>query len=680
MKISHLLTLAASLITALFAASCRTIEEEPTPEPKPLFSITTKEVTETGFIMNISPADREMGYVAMTATESQYENYASEQEVIDATIGLFRQYADYYRYSLEEFLDASGVLKRGEATLKFSAEPDTGYVLYVFGISDDGVPLTGLNTLTIKTAAVEMNGMTFSISCDVDGPEVSATVKPSIPDQTYVFTIITTEALHTAESPEAYMEEMISTQISYGEAEGASREEAVSEISWTGDQTFPVTLNASTAYSALACSVTAEGLINSDVAVHEFSTGPVKPSDNMITLEVSSINVNSVYLKATVTNSDQYVIVLDEAKYWKDLSEEDALALLKSEFELEDGINSGSVEFPVEGLSENTEYVAMAIGYYAGDFTTGLTSITFCTLEAGDPTGMTFDISVDEITQSGVTIDITGNPENALYYWNVCAADMSSEEIRTELDELIDSYIAYGYIRDRSDFMAQEGSRGHENYRYTGLESGRDYIVYAVGVYADGSYATEFFRSEAFRMQDQVLTDAAVTIGYDKYFDGDAIAAAYPQFADWAGNAVLPISASLSGSAASYRYSVYLGNLTDASRYSDNLITEDLIKNGYSTPNQVFLCDFGVEMTMLAVAFDPDGNPGQVFRRSFSLDRSGISPAEEFDPSLWTTSGRSSAKKASPGIKRPEMPERHAEKIPVRRSKPHKILMLTDTH
>lgn len=150
--------------------------------------------------------------------------------------------------------------------------------------------------------------------------------------------------------------------------------------------------------------------------------------------------------------------------------------------------------------------------------------------------------------------------------------------------------------------------------------------------------------------------------------------------ADWAGSAVLPISASLSGSAASYRYSVYLGNLTDASRYSDNLITEDLLKNGYSTPNQVFLCDFGVEMTMLAVAFDPDGNPGQVFRRSFSIDRSGISPAEEFDPSLWTTSGRSSAKKASPGIKRPEMPERHAEKIPVRRSNPHKILMLTDTH
>lgn len=680
MKISHLLTLAASLTAAVFAASCRTIEEDATPEQKPLFSITQKEVTETGFTVNISPADGEMGYVAMTATESQYGAYGSEQEVIDATISLFRQYADYYRYSLEEFLSASGVLKRGYATLKFSAEPDTEYVLYVFGISDDGVPLTGLHTLTIRTGTVEMNGMTFSISCDVEGPEVSATVNPSIPDQTYVFTIITTEALHTAESPEAYMEEMISTQISYGEAEGASREEAVSEISWTGDQTFPVTLNASTAYSALACSVTAEGLINSDVAVHEFSTGPVKPSDNMITLEVSSINVNSVYLKATVTNSDQYVIVLDEAKYWKDLSEEDALALLKSEFELEAGINSGPAEFPVEGLAENTEYVAMAIGYYAGDFTTGLTSITFSTLEAGDPTGMTFDVSVDEITQSGVTIDITGNPENALYYWNVCTADMSSEEIRTELDELIDSYIAYGYIRDRSDFMAQEGSRGHENYRYTGLESGRDYIVYAVGVYADGSYATDFFRSEAFRMQDQVLTDAAVTIGYDKYFDGDAIAAAYPQFADWAGSAVLPISASLSGSAASYRYSVYLGNLTDASRYSDNLITEDLIKNGYSTPNQVFLCDFGVEMTMLAVAFDPDGNPGQVFRRSFSLDRSGVSPADEFDPSLWTTSGRASATKASSGIKRLEMPERHAEKIPVKRSKPHKILMLTDTH
>ena len=165
MKISHLLTLAASLITALFAASCRTIEEEPTPEPKPLFSITTKEVTETGFIVNISPADREMGYVAMTATESQYENYASEQEVIDATIGLFRQYADYYRYSLEEFLDASGVLKRGEATLKFSA---SNSFLNATPASADIVN-TGLapvpNTASASSSSTGRTGAMVEIAC-----------------------------------------------------------------------------------------------------------------------------------------------------------------------------------------------------------------------------------------------------------------------------------------------------------------------------------------------------------------------------------------------------------------------------------------------------------------------------------------------------------------------------------
>ena len=84
-----------------------------------------------------------------------------------------------------------------------------------------------------------------------------------------------------------------------------------------------MSLDAETDYVALACSVNPEGLINSEISSEEFTTGEVDPSDNIITLQISDINVNSAYLKSTVTNDDQYVIVLDKAEAWKGLSAEE---------------------------------------------------------------------------------------------------------------------------------------------------------------------------------------------------------------------------------------------------------------------------------------------------------------------------------------------------------------------
>lgn len=645
----------------LSLGACKTVEEAE-PGLNPMFVLSAESVTETKLVAKIVPADDDMGYVALTATKQQAETF----DLIDYTLEMFNFYAEYYGHTLSSFLTESGTLKKGTRELRFSGmEPDTDYVLYVFGLNEEGVPLTGLYFEPFRTLAVEMTGMEFEITCQIDGPSVSARVIPTLTDQQYVFTIVSKEALMTSQSMEAYMEEMISTQISYGQMDGLTAEEAIASIAWKGEQTFDVSLDAETDYVALACSVNPEGLINSEISSEEFTTGEVDPSDNIITLQISDINVNSAYLKSTVTNDDQYVIVLDKAEAWKGLSAEETERKLKSEFELEDGINSGAVEFPIEGLEESTEYIVMAAGYSAANFTTAVTSVTFKTLEAGDPTGMTFDISLDEISSSGVTVNISGHPDNALYYWNICPADMTAAEIKAEIDEMVELYISYGYVISRGDFMRQEGSRGSESYRYSSLESGRDYKVYAFGVYEDGDYATDIVYSEVFSLKDPVLSDVTISLGYSKYFDGDDIAATWPQFADWAGNAVVPIEASLNGDVAKYYYTVYLGDITDESRYSDNLIIEDLISNGYTTPSQVFLADYDVEMTMLGVALDADGNSGAVFRKKFSLDQDGVSPADEFNPETMTPLNRS-AMKCSTGISMPEAAQSHLVKEKMR--------------
>lgn len=601
--------------------------------------ISVTSTTETTAEVKAVPSDDETGYIVMTSLKDDYLQYGSDQALADATVDLIKQYAAYYGYSVSEFLESSGMMKQGEKTLRFgSMEPGTEYIVYSFGIdSGDGSQVSDIVISEFRTDDIEMNGMTFTIGPDIQGPDVNVRVSPSIPDQSYVFTIISEEALATAESIGAYMKEMIQTQITYGAMDGLSAEETIAEISWTGEQTFSTTLNANTDYVALVCSVTPAGLINSEIASAGFATGDVAPSDNTFTISTGDVNVTSAGIKVVASNQDPYVILLDKAAGWKDVSEADFKSKILSEFDLSDAPSlTGTTETVIEELEENTEYIVMVGGYTAGAFTTDITHATFTTMQDGDPSQLQFSISVDDITQTGATVNITGTPENALYYWNVGQASMTDDDIREAVQYMAQSYISIGYVADLADFMKNFGSRGKDSYRYTDLEQRTDYIVYTFGVNKDGSYATEIVRSEPFRLSEEVLSDASVTLSYDKYFNCDEVVALYPQFSSWSGEAeaVLPVEASLSGGADRYYYTVYFGDLTDQDRYSDGLVIEELLKQGYSTPTQVFLCDFGVDMTILGVAFDAEGNPGKVFRHKFCLDADGVAPAEEFSPDM----------------------------------------------
>lgn len=601
--------------------------------------ISVTATTETTAEVKAVPSDDETGYIVMTSLKDDYLQYGSDQELADATVALIQQYASFYGYSVSEFLESSGMMKKGERSLRFTGmEPGTEYILYAFGIDGgDGSQISDVVISEFKTDDIDMNGMTFTIEPDVQGPEVSVKVTPSITDQSYVFTIISAEALATAESIEAYMKEMIQTQISYGAMDGLTAEETIAEISWTGENTFSTTLNANTAYVALACSVTPIGLINSEIASAVFTTGDVVPSDNTFTISTADVNVTSAGIKVVASNQDPYIILLDKASGWKDVAEEDYRSKILAEFDLSYATAlTGTTETVIEELEENTEYIVLVGGYTAGAFTTDIAHATFTTMQDGDPTQLQFSISVDDITQTGATVNITGTPENALYYWNVGPASMTDDDIRADVEYMAQSYISIGYVEDLADFMQNFGSRGKDSYRYTDLEQRTDYIVYTFGVNKDGSYATDIVRSEPFRLSEEVLSDASITLSYDKYFNCDEVVALYPQFSSWSGEAeaVLPMEADLSGDVDKYYYTVYFGDLTDQDRYSDGLVIEELLKQGYSTPTQVFLCDFGVDMTILGVAFDAEGNPGKVFRQKFSLDADGASPADEFSPDM----------------------------------------------
>lgn len=175
---------------------------------------------------------------------------------------------------------------------------------------------------------------------------------------------------------------------------------------------------------------------------------------------------------------------------------------------------------------------------------------------------------------------------------------------------------------------------GSGTFAATGLTRNTDYTVFAFG-YVANTVTTKLF-SEAFTTADAVVADAVCTPVMEKYFNGDDLALAYPELCSWMKYmAVMPTVVQTEGDVASYCYHIWLGEMADPEKYSDDDIIHFLQRSGMKTPHTVFTTLFdGTDRTVIGVATDSEGNYGPVYRRRITLSKEDCSPAEEFDTGL----------------------------------------------
>lgn len=173
--------------------------------------------------------------------------------------------------------------------------------------------------------------------------------------------------------------------------------------------------------------------------------------------------------------------------------------------------------------------------------------------------------------------------------------------------------------------------RGDSSLEMMGLDPNSEWFVFSYG-YESDEVTTEV-KLTRFNTTDIIYGDVSLTLEFDKYYDGDALLAEYPdEFSgmDIAGKAVIPVTAETTGDVGVYYYKI-VGY--DASVLEDRTINLTLKSESYSSPHAYLVAEYDKVHSILGNAFDKEGWPGKLFRaQGLTFTKDGVSPVSEFTP------------------------------------------------
>lgn len=605
-------------------------------EAEPPFRVTIPEetLTETSAVVNVYPKDKEMGYV-MLSIDKEYFDTLDEAQIIAEIKALYEGYASWYEVSLEEFMTQYEILEHGDLEgAEFTGfSPDSENYILTVGMTTSCEPLTELVSTYFRTKAVEKIDMDFAFEFLIDGPDVTMNVEATPADEYFYFDVIDPVAMEeSGMTVDEVIAQIVSQNISFGAMFGISAEDMVKAICSLGSGSYDFQLNAETKYIGAAAGVSLAGLVITDAAYEEFTTGAVLPSDNQITLEILSVNVDRATLKVTTTNNDPYGLVIAEQADYAGMDDDAILEAILSDPNVYINAAAGNWEGNVTGLDPETAYVIYAFGYKAGTATTGLSSVEFTTIKAGDPKEFTFTSEARDLTSSGATVVVNGSPETVLYYFDLATPDMTEEDLKANLDAVIQQNIDYGIIPDRISYFKQMGSRGTDQYAFR-LSPESEYVIWAVSIdETTGDYVVFGF-GERFTTPAKEVSQVTVTASHDKYFDADALAEAYPgEYDDFTGQGLycLPVTIETSEPVQGVLQVVFQGNLMDETEYTDDLLIQNLETKGNPNEMLYWFLPYDTELTLVAVAMDNNGNYTKVYRELINKSKDGVSDVADF--------------------------------------------------
>lgn len=466
------------------------------------FEIIVDEVGTTYLKGSVVPEDQEVTYFVMTSPKEYIDAQDSDQAIFGAIVDHYRSFAESQGKTLSAFLEETGALYEGTQDIYMDIlPPDTDQYVIAVGSSLEGEQLTAVSKKQFRTLAEEIVPMSFEISYDMEGPDITMTVVPDNNDRYYYFDVIKTSELEASGlTPAEILQDYVNQDLNMGALVGIGVEEMLAVSCSKGEDSYYYNnLDPETDYTGCACGVSDMGVVNSEVTVKTFVTGEVIPSDNKISMSVRNVNVDRMDVKITTTNSDQYVfIVVKESE----VAGMDNSAIIEKmlQNDLSQFAYNGDKESVVSGLTPETSYALLAFGYRSGVATTALEKVVVTTLSESDPAALTFEFNIWDVTSTTVNLNIKGTPESALYYWQICPASWTADDIREYLDGKIQEALEKHWVVDAADYYRQYGSRGFVDYGlYIRLMPDTDYVVYAFGVNEDtGEWATDVNYSEVF--------------------------------------------------------------------------------------------------------------------------------------------------------------------------------------
>ena len=268
--------------------------------------------------------------------------------------------------------------------------------------------------------------------------------------------------------------------------------------------------------------------------------------------------------------------------------------------------------------------------------------VYFKTLPAGDPADCTFEFSCEPDVDNAF-IEVVPSDQGQFYHWLVYPSDYTADDVKN----YIRMYVEGAYENDYATFASWELSLGTDSSTACDLYPETEYKVGAVVMdYDTGEFLSEVSFSEPFVTLAKTYADITFNWTYGPYYDlGELVRAGQSQMEPLlsSGDAIMPLKVETVGKCSAFYYAIYANDLSDAEEYPDEMFYAGLEGGGKSYTSTNLVVKYDTHMTLVAVAYDYDNNPTQLYRDVLFFTQDGASPAKDFIATLPKSSVRSVA-------------------------------------
>ena len=515
----------SSLILAAFAfaaVGCTEPTTEPTPdqpatpEVKPEsgepvvmedFTVTLTSLHSGDVFLTIEPEDKEMTY--WYQLQAKKDMPETDEAIIASDVEYLQYIADYYAIPLGQLLTDN--LLKGDLEWRYQyLEPNTEYVLYMYGMNSSAEALTTVNQLTFKTTQVLPLDCTFDILVgdNITSRSFSITIIPSDDTVAYFYDVFPAwmyeeYCLSDAANIPAFMAEYIPSLASENSVTVSYAVGAMSNYGAIAhDFGLEDGIEAQSSYFVFAIGIGADGTATTEAKVVEVKTA--NPPVNTYEVTAGNIEDDRASFYVRPDHSESYVALFELKEYFLDengelISDEEIInAILTAQGgSIGNHIYSGTATIKDCPMIPNKDYFCLVFGYFGGEVTTPLTKVEFRTKEA-DMVDAEIIVTVAEVryTEASVSFQPYVEPFPHMFYVMPYVTfkqyGSNTEAIKRFNDELIDSMWDPSKM-SREEWLSRALETTYNSWRIDNLEPNTQYVVYAIGMVPDGTYTTEAF-------------------------------------------------------------------------------------------------------------------------------------------------------------------------------------------
>ena len=366
------------------------------------FEMEICDIKTTSCSSKLYPSDKQTPYIVYMA-EKDYilgSQISTEEELFRDDYANFTSWAESAgATNLKKFMEQYEIYYTGDSYIGWTGMvPDREYVIYAYAIefNEDGTDYTLASAVTHEVVILPthiFSDIEFDVNITVDGPKATYEFEPINWDGKYYIDIYAEgDYMYVAEGStpdDAYCKQVANNwigMINIYMQSGYSAEQLIDLMCLQGPDSYSEVRLSNTKYCMVFYGIEmVDGLpqVTTKPYIAHFQTEKVEASDMVIDIKVENCYVRVADVTITPsTNEEPYVATFLKKS---DVPYNDGNEIINwlLNFDLSGNTYRGTIKSNIVGLEPDTEYIALAFGYYGGVVTTELFRHDFKT----DPEG-----------------------------------------------------------------------------------------------------------------------------------------------------------------------------------------------------------------------------------------------------------------------------------------------------